>query len=309
MILRDVAPAIGMGLTAHLLTICEDYHQFDVCWRRINTHLALWSPDFLGLFVRAKDASELNQMIAFAEAYPTDARMARYRNYIQDQHSGVLHSPISGALQAYNNYVFHECIRCDWTRELEYDRLMNSLVDEFEQRIVHDYLRRVWDSSIRPRKIRWEFNEFTEYIPYAMISRDWTKDDEKSRPYWNSGVAEQLEYQRYIEILQPLLLSLFRTLSLADTEVLFDLFPDCLSVQEFTKTVNVPVEWEKDTILTEGYQKWVGFYEEATEVARPTRMVAHHFSFERPYLQDASEFLNRMDEVNEAIQAHGPAQR
>jgi len=137
-----------------------------------------------------------------------------------------------------------------------------------------------------------------------MRTWDWTKDDEKTRPYWNSRKVEGLEYKRYIDTLEPRLLSIFRKLDFSEIEVLFDLLPNYLGIQGFTKTVKIPVEWEKEVIVQEGYQLHVGFYVEEVEVARPKNFIEHTFTFQRPYLQEAIDLLDNMDKVHAAIQEY-----
>jgi hypothetical protein len=61
----------------------------------------------------------------------------------------------------------------------------------------------IWYPSIGSHRIRWEFDKFTEYIPYEMRSQDWTVDNEKTRPYWNSGEAAGLEFNRFVDALKP----------------------------------------------------------------------------------------------------------
>ena len=137
-----------------------------------------------------------------------------------------------------------------------------------------------------------------------MRTQDWTIDNEKNRSYWNWRDGKRLEYDRYQNALQPRLCLIVKELNLSDIELLFSLLLTHFSIQEFTKIVDVPVEWKKDVVLREGYIRKVGFYEEKVEVARPRGFVKHAFIFERPYLQNAIDFLNDMDKICEAIQEH-----
>jgi hypothetical protein len=196
------------------------------------------------------------------------------------------------------------CRKYDWESKPNDERWMEDLIAQFEQTIVHTYLWAIWYAFLQTHRVRWEFSRFTEYIPYGISSWDWTKDTDKTRSYWSSGEAHQQENNRYIETVGPLLLSIFRQLDFSETEALFDLLPTYFGIEEFKRTVNVPVEWEKGIEYQEAYDKWAGFYTQEIEVARPTRFVDHTFTFERPALQNAINLLQHKDQIREAIRAY-----
>ena len=303
-IFQDIVPVIGLETTSSLLGITQDFQEFEVYFRRINEQLKEWGPTFISLFVRAKDTSELDRLFIFLGALAKHKRMANYIHYTEVHQSGTLLKYISGALPTYKGQVFQACLNYDWKSEPKYERWMDDLIAQFEQNIVHTYLWAIWYSFIQSRRIRWEFSRFTEYIPSGISSWDWTKDTDKTRPYWNSGEAQQLENNRYSEILGPLLLSIFRQLGFSEIEALFDLLPQFFGIEEFKRTVKVPVEWEKRIEYQEAYDKWAGFYTQEVEVARPTHFVDHTFTFERPYMQNAINLLQHKDKIREAIQAY-----
>jgi hypothetical protein len=136
-----------------------------------------------------------------------------------------------------------------------------------------------------------------------MEGAHWTEDSEKTRPYWNTEEVKQREFERYTNTLGPRLLSIFRKSDFSENEGLFDLLPGTLGVEQFTTMVRVPVQWEDDVIMQEGYQLHVGFYEDKVSVLRPTDFAPHPFTFERPDLSRAMVLLESTAKAREAIQA------
>ena len=303
-VFEEIVPVIGLETTSSLLRIPKDFQEFEVYYPQIHELLKKWPPHYMTLFVQAKNTAEWDRLLVFLAALPKHERWAKYIHYTQVHHSRTLLTYISGALVMHKDQVYRACVKHDWEKGPRDEQLMDGLIDEFEQTIVNTYLNTIWSSVFQSRRMRWEFSRFTEYIPYGMSSWDWTKDDDKTRPYWNSGEAQQLESNRYIEILEPLLLAVFRKLDFSETEALFELLPKFLDIQEFTKTVQVPVEWEQDIIYEETYNKYAGHYSEKVDVARPKGFIDQVFTFERPYLQNAISLLNNMDNVRETIQGY-----
>lgn len=302
---NNVVPIIGLETTSSLMAISRDFEEFKICYPRIIEQVELWGSNYTYLFRRTDNIAKLNQLLIFLETLPKTIRMTRYILYTQTHCTGTLLTHISGALRSQKRYVFEACSKHNWNEVQDTDRFIETQINHFEQTIVDTYLDTIWRSSIiASRRIRWEFDKFTEYIPYAMTSWNWTTDDEKSRPYWNSREAAGQEYRRYISELEPRLLSLLRVMDLPEIETLFDLLPGYLSIEVFTKIVKVPVIWERDRIVQEGYQKWVGFYDEEIEIARPTGFIEHTFTFERPSLQAAIYLLDDTDRIHEAIRKH-----
>ena len=301
-VFNDVVPVIGLETTSSLLAITRDFQEFRVRYHRIIVQVEQWGSDYTYLFRRAENTFELDRLLVVLETLPKNIRMTRYILYAQTHRSGTLLKHVSGALHAQKGYVLHACSAHDWKEEPDVGRFVESQIDQFEQNLVDTYLSQTWHSSIKSRKIRWEFTKFTEYIPYAMTSWDWTKDDERTRSYWNSTEAERREYDRYIGELKPRLLSLLRKMDFPEIEALFDLLPGYLGIQEFTKTVSVPVEWDKSIEYQEGYDRYAGNYTEEVQVGRPKRFIKHDFRFDRPYLQRALELLDSADKIHAAIQ-------
>jgi hypothetical protein len=230
--------------------------------------------------------------------------MTRYLVFNQTQLSGSLNPYIAGALHAQKGNIFQACLTHDWTSEQEVGRLIENQIDLFERDIVNKFLNNVWHKSIKSQKIRWDFDRFTQYIPYEMKSWDWTQDSEKARSYWNTTESEQREYNRFISNLEPRLLSRLQKMDFPEVEALFDLLPDYLGIQEFKKVVSIPVEWEKGVEYPDGYNKWAGNYTEKVEVARPKRFVKQDFTFDRPFLDRALDLLNSIDKIHAAIKTH-----
>ncbi len=298
----QMVPLIGLETMSSLITICRDFQETEIFFNRIAMLVKQWGSEYTHVFRQSKNTGELARLLVFLEILPTNIRMTRYVQYTQTHSSGTLFTYISGALHAQKGYVLDACSKHDWIEGSEIDRFANSMVDQFEQDIVNKYLSSIWNSSIKNHKMRWEFNEFTKSINYEMINWDWTRDDEKTRPYWNSRAAEGQEYHRFISELEPRLLSLIRTMDLSELEALFDLLPGLLGIEEFSKTVSVPVEWDKAIEYVDGYNKWSGEYTERVEVGRPKRFKNHVFIFDRPHLQAALELLDSPDKIHAAIQ-------
>ena len=295
MVCRDMAPVIGLKATSSLMVISNDFQEFESYFHRVTAQLKWWGLAYSDIFHQLQNASELNQILVFLETLTKDPRMEKCIRYAQVHYSGVQLMPV--------NEVKDACLRQEWERTSAYELVIDGLIDKFEQNIVHTYLSTTWYPSIGSHRIRWEFDKFTEYIPYEMRSQDWTVDNEKTRPYWNSGEAAGLEFNRFVDALKPRLCSIFKKMDLSEIEILFRLLPNYLGIQEFTKLVKVPVEWEKGVEWQEGYTKG-GFYDEQVEVARPKGFVEHTFTFERPDIQNAIDLLDNMKKIREAIQAY-----
>ena len=303
-VFQGAVPVMGLETTAYLISLFNDFKEFEVYYLRINSQLDWWHSHFIVLFHKATSISELNQILLFLETLSKNTYMEKYSNYKQTHHSGKLHQFISRALLEYKDQILHACLDHDWKNEQKHDQFANVLIAKFEQNVIKKYLDDIWHSTKKFQNLRWEFDKFADYIPYDMRNMEWTIYAEKTRSYSNSKEAEGLAYGEFIGTLEPLLQINFPILDLTEIEVLFEILPDYLSVHQFTKTVKVPVDWKKDIIIQEGYNKWAGFYNEEIEIARPQRFIEKTFTFESPYLENAIELLSSMKNVDEAIQAH-----
>ncbi|CAG1014823.1 hypothetical protein ANAEL_05090 [Anaerolineales bacterium] len=303
-IFDKVVPVIGLEVTASIIEKSKDLQEFKTYFHRVTVQLKRWGGDYTYLFKKQESAVELNHLLTFLEIFHNQPRVKEYVLYTRTHCSGILYKYISGAISTQKGYSFQAILQCHLTETADIERLIESQIDQLERNIVNVYLNNVWHSSIKPQKIRWQFDAFTEYIPSPMISWDWTQDNEKLRHYWNSTEGESQEYTRYINELEPRLVSLLHTLDFSQFEALITIIPNYFSVQEFTKTVSVPKEWKLDIEYQEGYNKWAGFYTEKVEIARPIRFINHDFKFDRPYLQKALDLLDSMDQINEAIEGY-----
>ena len=182
------------------------------------------------------------------------------------------------------------------------DNIIYHLTGIYVQNIVNLSLNAVW-GVVSSGKVRWEFNSFTEYVPYEKRTLDWTLDNEETRRYWNWQNGLNDELNRFKAVLEPRLWLLFDELESNDYDALIQLLPGYISFQEFTKTVNIPVEWEMRIEYREGYDKSAGFYDQKVEVGQPKAFIKHTFTFDRPYLQEATGLLDDPDKTRLAIQA------
>jgi hypothetical protein len=181
-------------------------------------------------------------------------------------------------------------------------RVMDDLIGLYIHNIVNMNLHAVWGNIIS-RKIRWEFNTFTEYIPFEKRVLDWSQDNEETRRYWNWQPAINSELNRFLETLDPRLVLLFDELENPDYDALIEMLHGYIFIQEFTKTVNIPVKWDLQIEYHEAYGKWIGFYDSKVEVARPITFIEHAFKFERLDLQGALDILDNPDKTRDTIQA------
>jgi hypothetical protein len=304
-VFRDIVSVIGFKATSSLMEMSRDFDEFESYFHRINTQINLWG-GFPGNILTPETISELHQSLVFLETITKDTRVIEYVRYVP-ANNRVWKSHVSFARIVGNAYSQQV-----WKRTSEHDKIIEDLCRRFEENIVNEYLGFTWldlfaSTSSRHSsryKIRWEFDKFTEYIPYEERTQDWTVDSERTRRYWNWHDAYFREHRRFSETLSPRLHSLFRDLTLAEITGLFGLFPSYIGVQEFSKTVNIPVKWTRSIEIREVYTKWTGFYDEEVEAARPREFAPHVFVFERPYLQNAIDLLDNVDEIREAIQTH-----
>jgi hypothetical protein len=290
MIRQDIVPTMGQKVTSSLLMATKDFQEFESCFLRVKATLKWWKFHYQDVFREIQNTSEVDQILTFLEALTNDPRMAGFIS--QASQSNFVHLA--------RNEVRQTCLRLRWKKTSEYNMIVDNLIGRIKENMVHMYLGIAWKSI---GNIRWQFDKFTEYVAYEMRTRDWTIDNEKNRSRWNWRDGQKLEYDQYQNALKPRLCQIVKELNLSDIELLFSLLPIYFSIQKFTKIVDVPVEWEKDVEVWESYHKGV-FYEEEMEVARPKGFIKHTFVFERPYLQNAIDFLNDMDKIREAIQEH-----
>ncbi len=298
LVCQQMIPVLGYSTTSSLMALSNDFIEFERYFSRLNAQIAFWGPQFANLIYNQQDRSELNQLLMFLETLMEEPRMQRCIQYHESKntnHHIFVLKP--------SDEVMDACIKKPWSSESSYEQVIKNLIGLYVQNIVDMNLRKVW-SSVCSRKLKWEYDKFTEYVPYAMRTLNWKEDNEKTRRYWNWQDAERAENVRFELILTPRLCSRFNDLEFSDFDLLFSILPNYIGVQRFAKVLDIPIRWEKGTELQEGYRKWIGFYEEEYDVARPTSYNKYKFEFERPSLQNAINLLDNADKVHEVIQAY-----
>ena len=304
LVFQSIVPTIGLENTSALISLMNDFQEFEGYYQRITEQRGWWGPDFMSLFVRAKSTAELDRLLTFLATLAKDQRRTRYVDYTLTHAVGILFQCTSDALRTHKGQVHSRCWGVDWTGETNDDALLDELLDTLEKTILNFYLNTIWSSLLQEHKIHWEFSKFTDSIPEGIQSWQWTQDNDKTRDYWNWQEAMAREHNRFREALNPLLLPIFQKLKLLEIEALFQLLSRMWDIQVFTKVVQVPVKWKTDIEYQEAYDKWAGHYTQEIRVARPIGFVDHTFTFERPYLQNAIDLLNNMDKLHEAIQRY-----
>lgn len=307
-ICQDMVQVLGAKTIATLLAMSTDFAAFVRSYERVLVQLRWWDRHYDVLLPHPKNIAELNENLSFLEKLSNDRKIIEYLRY----------TPTKNADWKLNtlllNYIKSACWNQAWRRVSEYDTVREGLLRNAEEDVVREQLRVIWSQLYKSTSLRnpsrfiprihWEFDTFTEYIPYEERTQDWTVDSERNRRYWNWQHGEHIELLRFFDTLKPKLRSVFRALPISENEILFRLLPDYLSVEKFQKEVNVPVAWNRSVETHEGYNKYVGDYSETVEVARPKEFVKHLFTFERPDLQNAINLLDNIDRVHEAIQAY-----
>jgi hypothetical protein len=304
---HGMAQEIGVKTTATLLAMSADFNEFVRTYERVLVQLRWWDSHYEILLPHPKNVAELNENLTFLERLTNDPQIIAYLHYTPTKKADW---KINQLLLA---NIKSACWNQAWRRISEYDAVKEGMLHNVEEDVVREQLRIIWQNLYEskylrnpPRqnsKIHWEFDSFTDYIPYEERNQDWTVDCERTRRYWNWQHAEHVELLRFFDTLKPKLCSLFRALSMSENKILFGLLPACLSVEKFPKVVNVPIAWNRSVETHEGYDKYAGNYSETVEVARPKEFEGHIFTFERPDLKNAIELLENMDRVHEAIQA------
>lgn len=179
---------------------------------------------------------------------------------------------------------------------------MEEVIRAYVRNIVDRKITSVWQ-VLNSNMIRWEFNTFTDYIPFEKKGLNWSQDSEETRRYWNWQPASASEWTRFQGSFLPRLVSLFYELENSDFETLIEALPLIIFIRKYTKLVNIPVQWEMQTIDQEGYARWIGFYDKKVEVARPISFVPHEFYFERIDFDYVLNQLADLDRTREIIQA------
>ncbi|MBN1639869.1 MAG: hypothetical protein JXA09_01445 [Anaerolineae bacterium] len=292
---QDGAPPIGLEATCSLLAMVRDYRAFSRYLRRTSAPFERWRLGHGDLFRTVESTAELDRVLAFLgmlAEHPLMRKCARYDRARHPQHD---FRPADKVKEA--------CLGRDWDNARQRDAILERLAGRYVQNLVSHELAALW-SKAYGAKIRWAFDTFTSYVPYEERTRNWTADAGRTRGCWNWQRGQAYEHSCFVDALLPRLCARFRELSPEAFETALDLLPSHLDVEQFTAVVNVPVAWEKDTVLQEGYQRHIGFYNEEVEVARPTRFAPHTFVFERPALQRAIDLLDDAEALRRAIQAH-----
>ena len=304
MVCRDWVPVIGLKMASSLLDISANFHEAEFYFHRIKTQVEFWA-HFKGDMFLSKTLSELEQRLVVLETISGDARCMEYMGYVPSD------DPVWSYYLSFAGIVHYGINQQDWKTAPDAATVIRGLCHTFEENIVRECLRITWDNifaTARSRRsvqsrLRWEFDQFTDYIGYEERSQDWTLDNEHMRHYWNWQHGEHLETMRFFHTFTPLLLSLFDILTFSEMLILLKLFPGYFSTEEYEKAVNIPVAWRQSVETHEGYDKAAGNYSETVTVARPTQFRPHTFIFERPYLQDAIDLLNNVDKIREVLQA------
>jgi hypothetical protein len=305
---RNMVQVLGAKTTATLLAMSANFAEFVRSYGRVLVQLGWWDSQYDILLPHPKNIAELNENLSFLEKLTKEPQIIEYLHYIPTKNADWKIN------QLLLTNVKSACWNQAWRRISEYGAIKEDMLRNVEEDVVREQLRIIWSNLYEsnylrnpPRqnsKIQWEFDTFTDYIPYDERDQDWTVDCEQNRRYWNWQHGEHIELFRFLDTLKPKLLSLFRTLTISENEVLFRVLPAYLSTETFQKEVNVPATWNRSVETHEGYDKYAGNYSETVEVARPKEFVKHTFTFERPNLQNAIDLLDHMDRVHEAIQAY-----
>ena len=179
-VFSEIIPEMGLGPVAGLMRSSANLQEFEINYRHASVEVKEWDKNYLHLFTQVENASELNQLFGFLNSLSHHPRMTRYIYYVQSQQQEPLSKQISGALLVHKRNVYDACSKKEWAKPSGYDPVMDDLIDKFEQNIVYTYLSSIWHTEIASRNILWEFNKFTEYVPYEMNTRNWTQDNEKT---------------------------------------------------------------------------------------------------------------------------------
>jgi hypothetical protein len=292
---QDLAPVIGFKAISSLFDISKDFQEFEGYFQRVTSQLKWWKVEYKEIFPAFHHASELNHLLAFLEILNADPRMAKCINYNESHFRGTRLLPLEE--------VKAICLKQDWGKTSEYGLIVDGVTDKFVENIVKANLDNLPRIPLSAQSIRWPFDRFTEYVPFEMKDQDWTVDNEKTRPYWNFGDGAASEYDRFRNALMPRLCSIFKKFDISEIENIFSGLPNTIGLQKFSKTVLVPVEWEKDTITQEGYTPHY-FYDYQVDVARPVKFEPHEFTFDRFYIQDAIDYLDRLEKAHETSETH-----
>jgi hypothetical protein len=312
LICREIGPELGFQATSVLLGLSREFTEVESFRSRINTQIQLWGNLNGDTFLPpGTTAVELEQKLAYLETVAGDARRAEYMAYPpagaaaddKNWHSG----------NALKTIVRQAFFRQQWRPTDERGQYVGVLYRRFEENVVRWHLTTIWNEVYATAtgnqykfKVRWEFDTFSAYVAYESRTQDWTDDNDRNRRYWNWREAESGERQRFFETFNPICSSLFDNFGLWEVAVIFARLPKYLSTRKIQKEVLVPVAWKRDSVIQEGYNKWVGHYTERLDVARPVDFAPHIFTFERPYLQDALDMLNRASEIRETFQSRLP---
>lgn len=309
---RNMVQVLGAKTAVTLLSMSADFAEFVRFYKQVLAQLRWWDSQYDVLLPHPKNIAELDENLTFLEKLAQDTQIIKYLHY----------TPTKSVNWKLNtlllNYIKSACWNQDWRRVSEFDVIKEGLLQKVEEDVVREQLRIIWNdlqtsffllyASRKRSEIKWEFDSFTDYIPYGEQTLDWTVDSTRSRRYWNWQHGEHLELMRFFDTLKPKLLSVFRSLTFSENEILFRLLPNHLSSMEtYQKEVNIPVAWKKSVETFEGYNKYAGNYSETVEVARPIEFVKHTFTFERVNLQDVTDLLDNMDKIREAIQTYKSA--
>jgi hypothetical protein len=293
---QDMAPAIGWEATASLMAMSQDFHEFSGYFDRVTAQLQRWRwPAYKGVFRQIQTASELDRVLVFLETLAAHPLMVKCLQYTQ------IHEPANWL--GPSREVKDACLKGEWKKTPDYDVIIDCLAEKFLENIVRHELAVLW-WGIGARKIRWQFDTFTEYVPYHMKNEDWTVDNDRTRHYWNWQEAHIRERNRFESTLEPRLCSVFRELAPEEFEIVLSLLPNYAEFEEFTAVVMVPVDWSSSSVWGEAYDKWAGSYQEEIPVARPRDSVPHTFTFERITIQKAINLLDDRDDLCEAIQTY-----
>jgi hypothetical protein len=296
-VFQDIVPVIGLELTSSLMDLSKDFQEFEAFFRRVRLQHEYWGRDTISVFSRLQNGSELDRALVFLETLESRPLMHKCTLYHESKNprgDTLSLKPVIEVKEVLSNG--------SWKDGSSMGRVMDDLIGLYIHNIVNMNLHAVWGNIIS-RKIRWEFNTFTEYIPFEKRVLDWSQDNEETRRYWNWQPAINSELNRFLETLDPRLVLLFDELENPDYDALIEMLPGYIFIQEFTKTVNIPVKWDLQIEYHEAYGKWIGFYDSKVEVARPITFIEHAFKFERLDLQGALDILDNPDKTRDTIQA------
>jgi hypothetical protein len=300
-VLRKISTTINQRTALTLIERYEDLETLRSHFRRIVTHHTWSGVSYDVLLGAFQDAVEGEQLLAFMETLAHDPLLAKYRQY--DQTEPTVRSFLA-------NIIAGSINRKAWQQPADPRFVMEQVITEYETEITRRDLQKLWHSSYATRDgnhIRWAFDRFADSIPVVQTDQDWSIDNHWSRRYWNWGVAETQERDRFFTLLQPHIRAALRSLTSEEINTLYTLLPGYLTIETFTSTVNIPTNWATRLEKHESYDKWTGFHDETTEVAYPTAFRPHTFSFERPNIQPALDLFENPDHLHALLHSASQA--